>query len=962
MSGSNSFSPSILEHVFVPKILGSATGGYAVELDIRNIDTIYPAHIGDAGQHVKDGWIDLIYGVTGSISTLYANQIGSSGNRVEDIWVNRLHWSSLDPGISGGTGGGGVGPQGPAGTTGATGSAGATGPAGPAGPPGGGTYSPPLSGPIGSLLYFGSNGITSSTQLNYSGNTLSVASLNVSGEADIGYSILSTDNTAFLRTSANGGIAYLQPSLAKIPNSTGTLNITPFNGGDYTMSVNTTQQTVTIDGLLGGNPALSVYGQTEIFFNGPSALTQQSVAAAASVPSSYTTGSTGSYYFYGWGQGGFGPDGLAGGEIEGSLPSGTTITWSFVGGGSGTSGGYSGGNALAVSYAGATYYAYGGGGGVGGQQLGNAQGSSGGQFTTIENINTTFSLGTSLPVSNNYFSNGTLNGTTAQCPTNTVITFSNVPTGFTGAGSYDIISYPAGTFVSISPPTNLGITFPNSTFGTTLLNSAISSFIVPAGSTGVTSAQTGTTGPIATYEPYTTVTPAISSSVGMTFANLAGITGTNNCGFYGTAIGFTLASAQSVYIDNSYSSPINYTILTTTAPVNFWFISPQTTSAISGRVVVPSVTLPQSSLLTTVQTVNKYNAANGATAGGAPGIFGGGGGGGLVGGGGGIFGIGGNGTSSTVGVTANNGSGSTPYVNNYNPSGQFGGAGRQGYFTIIQTTTSNQAKPALNVYGKINSDDNIISRDGGPGRVGLQLTGNPANPSIVFGDVTVPGQFSAFNYDKVGNTVSLIGSNPSLNLLGGMSCTGNLAVAGGSVTGNGSATFWAGGSGKTSISGGGSAANAFGLVQGFLNDGVTPAPLQLQNSGNGVIIGPTSTGYLTVGNAPVVTPTAGDIVASRNVYGVDLVATSDSRTKDNIVTVDSALDKLLKMRGVYFERKIEPGERRVGVIAQEVEEVLPEVVYTHNDGMKSVSYGSIVGLLIEAIKEQQEIITRLINH
>lgn len=929
MSGSNSFSPSILEHVFVPKILGSATGGYAVELDISNIDT------------------------------LYSNQIGSSGSRVEDIWVKRLHWTSLEPGISGGTGSGGVGPTGPPGRAGPTGGQGATG---PAGPPGGGTFSvgptgptgPVVQGPPGNLLYFEELGITSSSQLNYSGNILTVPSLSVSGEADIGYSILSTDNTTFLRSGTTGGIAYLQPSLAKISNSTGTLNITPFNGGDYTMSVNTTQQTVTIDGLLGGNPALTVYGQTEITFNGPSAMTQQTVATTASVAGNYITGPSGSYYFYGWGQGGFGPNALAGGEIEGSLPAGTTISWDFVGGGSGTSGGYPGGNALAVSYAGSTYYAYGGGGGVTGTaQFGNAHGSSGGQFVTTRNIDTTFNLSTSLQLDNNYFSNGSLSGTTAQFPTATVITFSKPAlgiTGFTGPNSYDMITYPQGTYISITPPSTRGITFPNATFGTTLINSSLSSFTMPAGSTGVTSAQTSTIGPVATYDPFSTPTPAITSSSGMTFTNLSGITGTLDCSFYGNAIGFTLTSQQAIYIDNSYYASPTLSIIATTAPINFWFGTPQTTTAISGQVIVPTATVPQSSSLTTVQTVTSYTGIDGTTAGGAPGVFGGGGGGGLVGGGGGIFGIGGNGSSSTIGVTPHNGSGSTPYVNNYNPSGQFGAPNSAGYFTILQINTV-PAQPALKVYGKINSDDAIISRDGGPGRVGLQLTGDPQNPSIVFGDIGVTGEFCAFNYDKVGNTVALIGSNPSLDLLGGMSCTGNLAVAGGSVTGNGSATFWDGGSGKTTISGGGSGANAFGVIQGFLNDGVTTAPLQLQNSGNGVNIGGTSTGYLTVGNAPVVPPTAGDIVASRNVYGLDLVATSDGRTKDNIVTVDSALDKLLKMRGVYFERKIEPGERRVGVIAQEVEEVLPEVVYTHNDGMKSVSYGSMVGLLIEAIKE-----------
>jgi hypothetical protein len=96
-----------------------------------------------------------------------------------------------------------------------------------------------------------------------------------------------------------------------------------------------------------------------------------------------------------------------------------------------------------------------------------------------------------------------------------------------------------------------------------------------------------------------------------------------------------------------------------------------------------------------------------------------------------------------------------------------------------------------------------------------------------------------------------------------------------------------------------------------------------------------------------------------DVKAPDFIATSDVRTKNSIVTVDSALDKVMKMRGVFFERNTEPGERRVGVIAQEVEEILPEVVHTDKDGIKSVSYGSIIGLLIEAIKEQQEIIKKL---
>jgi hypothetical protein len=85
---------------------------------------------------------------------------------------------------------------------------------------------------------------------------------------------------------------------------------------------------------------------------------------------------------------------------------------------------------------------------------------------------------------------------------------------------------------------------------------------------------------------------------------------------------------------------------------------------------------------------------------------------------------------------------------------------------------------------------------------------------------------------------------------------------------------------------------------------------------------------------------------------------SDIRLKDNIETVISSIEKIMRLRGVYYTRKDDPGPRHVGVIAQEIEEILPEVVF--NDGpTKSVAYGNIVGLLIEGMKAQQAIINRL---
>ena len=95
----------------------------------------------------------------------------------------------------------------------------------------------------------------------------------------------------------------------------------------------------------------------------------------------------------------------------------------------------------------------------------------------------------------------------------------------------------------------------------------------------------------------------------------------------------------------------------------------------------------------------------------------------------------------------------------------------------------------------------------------------------------------------------------------------------------------------------------------------------------------------------------GDIYASANI-----TAYSDVRAKENILTIDSALDKVMALRGVYYTRKDNPGPRHVGVIAQEVEAILPEVVMTDSEGKKSVAYGNIVALLLEGMKEQQEMI------
>jgi hypothetical protein len=93
----------------------------------------------------------------------------------------------------------------------------------------------------------------------------------------------------------------------------------------------------------------------------------------------------------------------------------------------------------------------------------------------------------------------------------------------------------------------------------------------------------------------------------------------------------------------------------------------------------------------------------------------------------------------------------------------------------------------------------------------------------------------------------------------------------------------------------------------------------------------------------------------------EVTVLSDIRYKTNIETISNALEKVEQIRGVYFNRKNEHNEissRNIGVIADEIEKVLPEVVY-EKYSTKSVAYQNIIGLLIQAIKELKSEVNEL---
>jgi len=203
----------------------------------------------------------------------------------------------------------------------------------------------------------------------------------------------------------------------------------------------------------------------------------------------------------------------------------------------------------------------------------------------------------------------------------------------------------------------------------------------------------------------------------------------------------------------------------------------------------------------------------------------------------------------------------------------------------------------------------------------------------------------------------------------GSSSIGGVTLTGGAITGATtiSATTFTGALNGNATSAGYATSASYATSATYLSGGPvscttftnsTPSTFTGDLTGNASYAysagGLANTPTITVGaiTAPTTTNTINSLIINAGTCtGVDFVATSDRRLKSDISTISNALDTVKNMRGVYFTRLGET-KRSVGVIAQEVEEVLPEVV--HGDDMKSVSYGNIVGLLIEAVKELAE--------
>ena len=146
---------------------------------------------------------------------------------------------------------------------------------------------------------------------------------------------------------------------------------------------------------------------------------------------------------------------------------------------------------------------------------------------------------------------------------------------------------------------------------------------------------------------------------------------------------------------------------------------------------------------------------------------------------------------------------------------------------------------------------------------------------------------------------------------------------------------------------------ATGTVQG--ND------KQIQYNEAGNLAG--ATGLIYSGSKVGINNEVADLTYSLEVSGsirasAGLLSNSDKRLKENIYLIDNALSKINNIEGVYFNW-LDQKETQVGVIAQQVKEVFPEVVSEDKSSYLSVDYSKLVPLLIGAVNEQSSIIEGL---
>lgn len=134
----------------------------------------------------------------------------------------------------------------------------------------------------------------------------------------------------------------------------------------------------------------------------------------------------------------------------------------------------------------------------------------------------------------------------------------------------------------------------------------------------------------------------------------------------------------------------------------------------------------------------------------------------------------------------------------------------------------------------------------------------------------------------------------------------------------------------------------------------------LRNDNTWQTITPANIGAAAASHTHAYLPTSGGTISGaltvtgQILSNADVVAYSDARFKTNLQVIDNPVNKILSINGYKYDMLGVDNSRQVGVIAQEIEEILPEAVYKDQNGHLGVRYTNLIPLLIEGFKQQQK--------
>ncbi len=297
----------------------------------------------------------------------------------------------------------------------------------------------------------------------------------------------------------------------------------------------------------------------------------------------------------------------------------------------------------------------------------------------------------------------------------------------------------------------------------------------------------------------------------------------------------------------------------------------------------------------------------------------------------------------------------TSNSSSYNYSGQLafknGGGGDEVYARTISGAVPSQWSRLLSSTN-YNSYAPTLTGGGASGTWGISITGTAATLTTgrtigMTGDVTWTS--AAFNGSaNVTGTATLANSGVTAGTYGSASAVPVITVdAKGRITSASTTAVTATDSTKLPLAGGTMTGN-LSIISGSLERTITLGSSGAYLYGNATTYGIFKSG----GGSLSFNVTSGDLTASGNV-----TAYSDIRLKTDLEVISDAISKVKKLTGYTYTR-IDTGSRQTGLVAQDVKKVLPEAV-EYNGSHLSLAYGNLVGLLVEAIKEQQAQIDKL---